>query len=168
MSEWLQQFSSQEEAALFNPAFLAVVIRKAAESYESEVGVQMPISLAFLVVPAAMSKQIRDTFPVIKTTSLLVWIEAHERECLILQKNAPALAPAVRRALILGSQMKLFEFPGSRIQANPARGIRSLVSLSQGSSEVKEVLKVAERLGKSFARSGDVASIFSIWGVAAG
>ncbi|MGW3718442.1 three component ABC system middle component [Streptomyces sp. NPDC005133] len=168
MSQWLQQFTSQEESALFNPAFLAAVIRNAAESYQSEADGPMPTSLAFLVVPAAMSKQIRDTFPVIKTTSLLVWIETHERESLILQRNTPALAPAVRKALILGAQADLFALRDAKIAATPARRIKNLGSLSQGSAEVKHILKVAERLGKSFARSGDVASIFSIWGVSTG
>ncbi|MFE4615792.1 three component ABC system middle component [Streptomyces sp. NPDC056747] len=168
MSEWIKPFTSQEESALFNPAFLAAVIRKSAESYKAESDSLMPISLAFLTVPAAMSRQIRETFPVMKTTSLLVWAETHERERLLLQRNAPALAPATRMALVLGPSMGLFRLHNSRITANPARGIKSLASLSKGSLEVKEVLKVAERLGKSFARSGDPASIFSIWGVTAG
>lgn len=168
MSDWIQRFTSQEESALFNPAFVAAVIRKAAESFQAEAGQGMPISLAFLVVPATMSKQIRDSFPRVKTTSLLVWIESHERERLILQRNAPALASATRRALILGSQMSLFELRGAMVHAQPARGIRSLSSLSRGSSEVQEVLKAAERMGKSFARSGDARSIFSIWGVVPG
>ncbi|MEV5733395.1 three component ABC system middle component [Streptomyces sp. NPDC052292] len=168
MSQWLQQFTSQEESALFNPAFLSVVIRKSAEFYESEAKEKMPLSLAFLTVPAAMSKQIRDTFPIIKTTSLLVWIETHERERLVLQRNAPALAPAVRKALILGARAGLFTLERAKVGATPARRIRNLQSLSQGSPEVKDILKVAERLGKSFARSGDAASIFSIWGVTAG
>ncbi|MFG2419653.1 three component ABC system middle component [Streptomyces sp. NPDC048448] len=168
MSQWLQQFTSQEESALFNPAFLAVVIRKTAELYESEAKEKMPISLAFLAAPAAMSKQIRDTFPIMKTTSLLVWIETHEKECLILHRNTPALAPAVRKALIFGTQAGLFTLQHARIGAIPASKIKNLRSLSQGSPEVKDILKVAERLGKSFARSGDAASIFSIWGVAAG
>ncbi|MFD9500602.1 three component ABC system middle component [Streptomyces sp. NPDC060035] len=168
MTQWLQPFTSQEESALFNPAFLAVVIRKSAEYYETEADGPMPISLAFLVVPAAMSKQIRDTFPVTKATSLVVWIDAHERERLILQKNAPALAPVVRKGLILGAQADLFSLRDAKITATSARRIKNLVSLSQGSVEVAHILKVAERLGKSFARSGDVASIFSTWGVSAG
>ncbi|MGQ4416289.1 three component ABC system middle component [Streptomyces sp. SAS_269] len=168
MSQWLQQFTSQEESALFNPAFLAVVLRTSAEFYETEAREKMPLSLAFLAAPATMSKQIRDTFPTIKTTSLLVWIETHERERLILQRNAPALAPAVRRAVIFGVQARLLTLEHARIGAIPTRKIKNLRSLSQGSPEVKDILKVAERLGKSFARSGDAASIFSIWGVAAG
>jgi hypothetical protein len=168
MSQWLQNFTSQEESALFNPAFLAAVIRKSAEFYQSEADGPMPISLAFLVVPAAMSKQIRDAFPIVKTTSLLVWIETHEKECLILQRNTPALAPAVRKSLILGAQANLFTLRDAKITATPVGRIKNLGSLSQGSAEVKHILKVAERLGKSFARSGDVASIFSIWGVSAG
>lgn len=168
MTQWLEQFTSQEESALFNPAFLAAIIRKSAEYYQTEANEPMPISLAYLVVPAAMSKQIRDTFPLTKATSLVVWVEAHERERLILQTNTPALAPAVRRGLILGAQANLFTLRDAKIAATSARSIKNLVSLSQGSAEVKHILKVAERLGKSFARSGDVASIFSTWGVSAG
>ena len=151
-----------EERALFNPAFMARIVRAAAEGYSREATEGLPFPLAFLVPPIVLHRPTRVALPRAITTNLLVWLDQNA----YLRQTFPARARAVlgagREGLVVGLASGLISRERARIVAPPLpRRKPGLFSTSQ----TEEILARALFVGRWFARSGDVATIYAQWGV---
>src|SRR5689334_23261202 len=92
-----------EEQALFNPAFLAVMIRRAAEDHEKRAdGRLLPVVLTYLAAPLALHGPTRRQLPTLVTVQMGEWIRNHPDASAGLDVRARALRPLVSSGLRMG------------------------------------------------------------------
>jgi len=150
-----------EEAALFNPAFLSVLIAVAAADYEATVGQPMPATLAFLVAPFALHADTRAALPGNVRRRLSSWLIEHPIIQAGFPSRARATVPLVREALRYGLRADAFEFVDgairSRIGARAGDELRT--------ADARDSARAAAFAGRWFARTGDLGTLFALWGV---
>ncbi len=158
MRAWVER--SVEQAALFNPAFITLVLASASRGARDDGGLPWP--LAFVVGPLALHRPTREALPGTTATSLPVWLERNPHARVGLPQRASDLAHLTREALRLGLAAGALELASDRLRAGAPRRRTKAV---RRSPEVDECFKRAEFLGRWFAGSGDVATIFGHLGL---
>jgi Family of unknown function (DUF6521) len=151
-----------EEQGLFNPAFLALVLREGSDGYRQESGSGMPFALTFLLVPAVLNPTTRMALPKIITTSLAAWVTDHAYIRATFATRVRSLVPSVREGILLGLQSGLLSQADDRVL--PLSGPR----LSRGerqTQQTREVLGRARWVGRWFARAGTPETVFALFGV---
>lgn len=155
---------SAEEAALFNPAFVAMVLHHIAQDFEQESSQGLPFVLAFVAAPVVFVSMIRDGLPTRKDSSLAAWLQANPRIRLKFAKLAAAMVPAVREGLLYGLAKEVLQMDGSDIKAQQLKKGSGAV-LGNATREVLEILAKARFTGRWYAHSGTVETIMVLWGV---
>ena len=155
---------SPEEAALMNPAFIAVVVHYGVHGFEQETGLGMPYALPFLVPPVVMVENTRALLPRRKDSSLAAWLQDHPDIRLRFSNIATSMVPVVREGLLFASSKGLISFTCDRIKAVPLpRGSGPIITAN--TQEFQEILKKANFVGKWYANSGSTETIMALWGV---
>lgn len=155
---------SPEEAALLNPAFLALVLFHGVQGYEQETGHSMPFPLLFLVPPVVLVENTRRALPSRKDSSLAAWLQDHPSVRLRFAEVATSLVPVVRESLVFASSHGAVALEGGTISASRLpRGAR--VKLAGTTQDVQAILKNAQFVGRWYANAGTVETIMSLWGV---
>jgi len=75
VSAWIDR--SREEAHLFNPGFLSLLVWSTVAGYEEATGEGLPFELAFVALPLSLHKPTREALPRSPRTSLAAWLEAN-------------------------------------------------------------------------------------------
>ncbi len=153
-----------EEAALFNPAFMATVIHHAAKDFEEESGSGLPFALAFLAVPVVLVSLFRDALPSRKDSSLAAWLQGHPHIRLKFAGLAGAMVPVVREGILFGLGKGALHLDGGLIRALPLKKGSGSV-LGEGTKEVLAILGKARFVGRWYANAGTVETIMVLWGV---
>jgi Family of unknown function (DUF6521) len=158
MRPWNER--SIEQAGLFNPAFLAAVLASASRGAEEHEGLAWPLS--FLVVPLVLHRPTREALPRGVTTSLPVWIERVPEARVGFAQRARDLAPFTREGARLGLRAGSLELAGDRLRRGT---IRRRTRAVRASAERDDCLTRAEFVGRWLAGSGDVVTVFGLFGV---
>lgn len=154
---------SSEEVALFNQAFLARLLREAAADYEKNARRDMPVSLAFLLVPLVLHKPTRDDLPTLASSQMQKWIRESPRHLAQLDRRVVGMRSFIGLAIRFGLRHGMLTSADGRI------GVGSLKQRPRGYSdfesvEVEDCLRVARFLGRWFARQPDSATLLALWG----
>ena len=158
------QRRSPEEAALLNPAFLAMVLVHGVQGYEKEIGLPMPFPLLFLVPPVVLINSTRDALPGRKDSSFAAWIQKHPNERLRFAEVAASLVPVVRESVVFAISHGALEIEKASVKAlQLPRGTSA--RLSETTHDIQAILKKAHFVGKWYANAGTVETIMSLWGV---
>lgn len=150
-----------EREALLNPAFIALVLARAAAGHERRTGEPMPLALAFLAVPIALHAATRQALPRRVTSRLGPWLEANPVLRAGFALRARATAPAVRAGLREGLRSHALHLSGERIVGRPPRNRPSVVL----SDEMREIFKRAEFVGGWLGLAGSPAGSYAMWRV---
>lgn len=155
----------REEANLFNPYFLAVIIRQVAHSYESARGAGLPWPFPFLCVPLLLHEHSRQQLPYSSRTDLVVWLTDHPDIRFLTPGRARSLRPHVREALLVGVREGLvtIDRPALTIGIGPTRLAQARLDRTGGAAG--EILKEATKLGRWLARNGHWQYQLTLWGV---
>lgn len=156
-----------EEANLFNPAFCAVLLAKAAEEYTKKTQQPLPFALGFLVLPVALHRGTRDTLPGSTVSSLLTWIQDHRDQLVNFSGRVQSLRPITREAILFGTQyetLAVAESGGIAVGARKQSATERRTGLF--TDEARECVDRAGFLGRWFAAAGTPATIYSAWGIA--
>lgn len=152
---------SVDERALFNPAYVGLVIAAASGAHLAEHGTGMPVPLAWLIVPWAVPRAARIERPGNVRPYLATWLEEHSLQRIRLQQLAPAYSPVTRRALQFGLRHDLLRLaPETSLVPGPVASRRGELS-----ADVKESLDVAAFLGRWLPRTGSLATVFALVGI---
>lgn len=155
---------SPEEAALLNPAFVALVLHHSVQGYARETGNGMPFPLLFLVPPVALVDSTRRSLPNRRDSSLAAWIQDHPDARLRFADVVTSMVPIVRESLVYAASRGVLSLDGEVVSASRLpRGSRSKISAN--TQDVQAVLKKALFVGKWYAHAGTVETIMSLWGV---
>lgn len=152
-----------EELALFNAAFLALLVRRAASEHERRSGGSpLPAMLAYLVVPLALHGPTRRQLPSIVTAQMGEWIREHPDAAAGLSERVRALRPLVSAALHLGLTHRLLVGNAGTLGANSIpRRPRGMAR----SAEVDECVNKAGFLGRWFSEQPDPVTTLALWGL---
>jgi Family of unknown function (DUF6521) len=164
MSAWTDR--SREEACLFNPSFLGLLVWSSVAGYHEATELGLPFELAFLALPLSLHKPTREALPRATRTSLAAWLESNAVFRVGFRERASALAPFVREAILFALTHNLVA-AGERGQLRPFPRPRTLSRyLDQSTAEVHDCAKKAEFIGRWFGTAGTSTTIMTLWGVA--
>jgi hypothetical protein len=151
----------REAEALFNPAFIAMMLSRAAAAHQKRTERAMPLSICFIAVPIVLHGPTREAMPRKVTAKLGVWLDDHPLLRAGFRGRARAIAPHVRAGLREGIRAGVLEVSGEDIVGRPPRR-RSGLRLSE---ESEEILKRAQFAGGWLGLAGPPAGVFALWGV---
>jgi len=163
MTAWNSR--SREEQSLLNPAFHAMLVWKAAESYNAEGDSLLSLEEAFLLAPIVLHKGTRDVLPSTVRTSLAVWSQEHPLERGGVAIRASRLSAYTKEALLFAGVHGLISFQDSRIEAAESFKKQINRALRDATEEVSECAKKAAFVGKWFSQSGGPATVLALFGV---
>src|SRR4051812_5258049 len=92
----------RDEANLFNPVFLALLIGRVATGHREKLGRGVPWPLAFLALPVVLHKRTRDQLPPNVNTSMAAWTRRHPLLTAAVGSHAQALRPLISDGLLFG------------------------------------------------------------------
>lgn len=153
-----------EEAALFNPPFVATVIHRIAREFEQESGRGLPFPLTFVAAPVVLASMSREVLPGRKDSSLAGWLQGHPQIRLKFAPLAAAMVPVIREGILYGMTKQALRLDAGDIRALPLRRGAG-AALGEGTKEVLEILSKAGFVGRWYANAGTVETIMVLWGV---
>lgn len=163
MSTAIDETRPVEELALFNAAFLALMLHRAVEDHEARsAGRAMPTALSYLIAPLALHGPTRRALPVNVRAQMGEWIGSHPQAVVDLGQRAQALRPLVSAGLRLALQHGLVagESSGLHAQRLPRRP-RGMAR----TAEVDECVEKAGFLGRWFSEQPDPITTLALWGL---
>jgi hypothetical protein len=151
-----------ERDALYNAAFMALILAQAAAEHEARTDSGLPFSLAFLVAPIVLHAPTRQALPRQARSKMAPWLEAHQVQRAGLGRRAASLVPAVRAGIRHGLRSGALALNEATLTALRPKVQSDDVVLS---AEVDEILKRAQYVGGWFALAGSPSGIYALWRV---
>jgi hypothetical protein len=151
-----------ERDALYNPAFMALILAQAAAEHERRIGSGLPFSLAFLAAPIVLHGPTRQALPKQARSKMALWLEEHPVERAGLGRRAASLVPAVRAGIRFGVRNDALLLNGATLTASKPKVKNKHIMLS---GEVDDILNRASRVGGWFALAGSASGIYALWRV---
>lgn len=153
--------SPPAEAALFNPAFVGLLVSYAAKGYRGVAGAGLPYELAFLVPPIALHQDTRAALPGNTSGRMSSWTLAHPVIVSDFGSRARAMTPLVREALRYALRARAIRvLDGSIVSLLPAQP-----NVAFATRDVETCISAASFAGRWFARTGNSGTIFALFGV---
>jgi hypothetical protein len=151
---------SVDARALFNPAFVAALIARAADGHRRERDAPLPLALAYLIAPLVLHTPTREELPRVNAR-LAKWADDHQLARAELRWRAPQLPAVTRRALRFGLRHELILLVPAGIEPGPAL---ARLPAPEG-ADAADCWKKAELLGRWLPRAGPPATVFALLGV---
>lgn len=146
--------------ALFNPAFLAGLVGRAAEGHQTHSEAPLPLAFAFLVGPMVLHTRTRESLPRVNAR-LATWADGHSLLRAELRWRAPHFAELSRSSLRFGIRYGLIRMS--------ARGIEATETVSRlpvpTTSDALDCWRAAERLGRWLPRAGPPSTVLALLGL---
>jgi hypothetical protein len=151
-----------ERDALYNPAFIALILAQAAAEHNARVDAGLPLSLAFLVAPIVLHGPTRQALPRQARSKMALWVEEHPVQRAGLGRRAASLVPAVRAGIRYGLRSGALVLNDAALATPKPTVKRNGIMLS---AEVDDILKRASYVGGWFALAGPASGIYALWRV---
>ncbi len=152
-----------EIANLLNPAFCSVIIHEACIEYHKNSLSFMPYTLSFLVLPLILHKPTRESLPRDTRTKFHRWVHSNEHIRVNFHNRAKNLGPYTKDALLFCSSHNLLTISDQAELIPESNRLSSLTWTS--SSDTNNCRTKAKFLGRWLAKSGEVATIYTLLGV---
>ena len=159
MTPWRER--SQTQAAMLNPALLAIITATAAIEYQRADGEAMPWALSFLVAPFVLHRGTRRALPRTTRTHLTSWISNHPVEHAGFAQRAQSLTGPVREGLRFG-------FANDVLRVDEKGRLTGFLARSQPPSggDVADLVAKSGLVGKWLTKVDQPATAFILLGVA--
>ena len=150
-----------DERALFNPAFVAAVIGAAADGHQADHKGPLPLTLAFVIPPMALTRRIREVLPRNVRPYLATWLDSNPLVRADLQRLAPMHADSTRQALRFGVRYGLLSLTGVNLQRGP------VLDPAQGAldNDAARVTDAGVFLGRWLPRAGSLTTTMTLLGL---
>ncbi len=151
-----------ERDALYNPAFIALILAQAAAEHGARVNSGLPFPLAFLVAPIVLHGPTRQALPRQARSKMALWLEENPVQRAGLARRAASLVPAVRAGIRYGLRSGALALNDSTLTAAKPKIENNDIMLS---AEVDHILARAGYVGGWFALAGSPSGIYALWRV---
>jgi hypothetical protein len=162
MNDWRSR--PPEEAFLLNPAFLAALLIKTVEGYESVIDEGAPLPYLFLAPPLVLPARSRNQMPRSVATSLAAWLQANPETHANVLQRLTLLNGYVREALLFA-----LIHNGLTLLDNGLIGLGSVrirdAWLKSGTEEYRECISKSRFVGRWLAGAGTTPTVLAAWGV---
>ncbi|HDV5560839.1 TPA: hypothetical protein RI793_003473 [Vibrio cholerae] len=156
---------SDDELALYNPAYLGYLLYSSIREYNSASGRRFSSNLSFLVIPLSVNKIFYSRLPSKTTTSLDKWIGENDGYLVLFSKLAESFIPAVVDALEFLALNGLIDVDING-DINIINGNLPMTSaLFNKSEDMKQSLRASKFLGKWFSFMESDVTVFAKFGV---
>lgn len=156
-----------EEANLFNPAFCATLLAKAADEFNKKAARPLPFALTFLIMPIVLHHGTRSALPGSTVTSLLPWIQNNREQLVDFAQRVQRLRPITREALLFGVQHQTLALAASGdVAVGPRHQSATEKRTGLFTDEARECVDRAGFLGRWLSAAGTTPTIYAAWGVA--
>lgn len=152
-----------EEANLLNPAFCGELLRRAIKQYNTYAKQTFPYPLIFLILPVVLHRYTREAIPSATREQFHVWLQNNQGVRVGFAERAKSLVPFTKEALNFLLQLNIViinNTAGLELKHNP-----KLINAKQGDDEIRDCFKKAEIVGRWYARAGNTANVYTMWGV---
>jgi len=156
---------SEEEQALFNPAYTGFLLLTMIREYSSECETGMHCALPFLLLPMALNPTIATQLPNNKRSSLLAWITSHHGELSDFAELAKTYQPIVMTAITFLIEKSLLDLSDKGEFQLRATSLPKNPSLFSENVSMRSVMRTAGFLGRWFAHAPPVETLYSHLGV---
>jgi Family of unknown function (DUF6521) len=156
----------QEVAYLLNPAFTGLVLLSAIQGHAKEGQIGIPFPLIFLVLPIVLHEPTLQSLPHRITSSMPAWLQENPEAMVNLPERAHSFRPFTQESLRFMSSRRMVSISSTGLLctgSGPAPSAHKQ-KLAMGEAEYSAIAASAF-IGRWFARSGDVATIMTLWGV---
>lgn len=152
-----------EVAALLNPAFCAVLLNRAVQSYNDSAQRGLPYPFVFLVLPMTLHRPTREAFPRSVATRMHAWLQTHPEVRVNFAERAAALVPVTKEALSFGlhEQWIAVRDDGTVVSGHNGR----LPPTWQGDEDLRGSWQAASLLGRWLHSAGTVSTVYMMWGI---
>jgi hypothetical protein len=153
----------EEELALFNPAFIAVLLHNSTRGYTRRTSSKpFPVAFAYLVTPLALHQPTRQQLPITVATQMAVWTQGNPLLLADLPSRVRALRPLVSDACCLALRHGVLTSDSDGLLPSRLRRRIKAVSLTR---DGEDCLAHGSFLGRWFAGQPDVATALAMWGL---
>lgn len=160
MKNWSER--SHEVAFLFNPAFCGRILYSTIKAYNEELNKAFPFALVYLVLPLVLHKETRSKIN--SRSNFLVWVQNHSQLLIDFSRRARSLVSISNESIeFLLQTGKIVLSSNGELEID--KKSNNLSTTRFVDTEVKECLAKAVHVGKWFARTGKVETIYIILGV---
>ena len=151
-----------EEFTLFNAAFIALLINKAAKAWEARSGSPMPYLALWLIIPNALYGPARAALPKSISADLFGWIHANPQIRDALPGNTRALRSKVLAGVRLCISSGSVTSEDDGLHAMP---LRRRPPNFRSTDDMTDCLKAAEFLARWSSDRPDLRTLFALWEV---
>lgn len=155
---------SREEVALFNPAFMSLMLRQFIVGFRSFAESDPHIALAMVGTVLPLHHHTRLALPPTLRTDLLEWLSRHGEIRFLHPKRVGAMMPLMREGLVYGLQRDVLALDDVRISLGNQRISAQAIQGVQG--DASDCLESSRKTGRWLAACGPVAYQLSLWGIA--
>ena len=153
----------KEEKALFNPAFLAIVLARVSEGHHQRFGEPVPLPIAILSSTLVLHRPTRERLPNTIATNMLAWIERNADLTATVGIHAPALVPHLKEGL-------LFSLTDGLCRLTESGGIvpgrnKPPTQITGQTADVIACQRKAFFVGRWLAGAGTPATILALFGL---
>jgi hypothetical protein len=153
-----------EIANLLNPAFCSLLLQESIASYFKYRERGMPYPLAFLVLPLVLHKKTRKMLPSTSPVTLHEWINNHPEVNFMFVERTRRLVLYTKESLIFGIHQRTISISDKEHDKGNLIVRIKLKTLSWPiDSEAADCRNKARFVGRWFAQTGSVSTIFRIW-----
>lgn len=152
-----------ETAALFNAAFCAVALNRACAAYAAKADVALPLTYAYLILPAALHRPTREALPGTSAASMVNWLRDNPLVLVDLPERVRAFRNLTSQAIVYGLGRTVLTSEAGALHAGP---LRRRPRTLRPTDDWESCLRAADFLGKWTAGTGnDEATTLAQWGL---
>ena len=155
-----------EIAHLLNPAFCGEVLCETISGYTRECRNPLPFSLVFLILPVVLHEKTRETMPATTRIPMHDWLSKNPEVRIDFAERARHLVPIAKEALSFLMQLSAVTLDtegvssGLRAETHRNSGLEGAAAVA-----LEPYFKKARHLGVWFARAGEPANVYTMWGI---
>ena len=162
MTSWSER--SRTQAAMLNPALVAIIAANAALQFRDTSGNAMPWAYSFVVAPLVLHRGTREALPRTTRANLTAWVADHPIEHAGFAPRALSLRGTVLEGLRFGLRTGV-------LRVDERGGMLGSLARGRGhtlarDSEVQQIVARAGFVGKWFTKIEQPATVFAVLGVA--
>jgi Family of unknown function (DUF6521) len=156
------RYEPPEVTALLNPAFISLLLLRAATACVGETGSALPLVYAPITVAIAAYPEVRSTLSYRINTPFIVWIERVGHLRSILQSRVQEFVPIVNEGLLFALAYEVLRLDGRGIEPGDRKSASQSI---RGTADMRDAQRAAVYLGRWLPRAGGAATVCALLGV---